>query len=659
MLSGQLLDVIKGIESDQFVPYFQPIVELRSGVLTGFEILARWRHPERGIVTPDEFIPLTERSHSINALTEKLLQRAFVIAAYMPSHLTLSINISPTQLHDSSLPSQFQRAAASGRFPLERLIVEITESALASNLERARETAHALKDMGARLALDDFGTGFSSLIHLQKLPFDELKVDASFVRSITKDRDSRKIAAAIIGLGHSLGLTTVAEGIEDQAQADLLLWLGCELGQGWFYGQPIAPRAMTRFDFAHPPGPPAGMPVTGWDHEASTHLEALPAQRLAQLQAIYDGAHVGLCFLDRNLRYTSINRGLAEIDGLPVAYHLGRAIADVVPEMYSHLETCLQRALRGKPTASTEIHDIDLTQSGDPRSLLVSCQPARDEAGEVIGISVSVIDITDRAKAEKALKESEDHYRNTVELSPQVTWTADPNGRILDFGSLWETLTGMTRDETLGEGWINALHPDDVEPARLQWEQSRRTGAPIDIEYRIGRKHGNYRWMRARAYPRRGENGEVTRWYGVVEDIDMQKKTERALLRSQSRLQAVFDAVPVGLVIAEAPSGRIVMRNPHAEYILGPSDAEIDTIDAYRKRTAFHPDGTPVQPHEYPLARAILHGETTPPEQILYQRADGSKVLLRATASPVRGLNGEITGGVLALEEIDGEKEPS
>ncbi len=656
MQSDQLHDVLRGIENDQFVPYFQPIVELRSGILTGFEILARWRHPERGIVSPDEFIPLTEQSQSINALTEKLLYWAFAVAASMPGHLSLSINISPTQLYDASLPDQFQRAAISGHFHLDRLIVEITESALVSNLERARTTAHALKDMGARLALDDFGTGFSSLIHLQQLPFDEIKVDASFVRSIAKDRESRKIAAAIIGLGHSLGLVTVAEGIEEQAQADMLLWMGCQLGQGWFYGHAITPKEIPGFDYATPLGPPAGMPVTDWDQEAPTRLDALPTQRLAQLKAIYDGAHVGLCFLDRDLRYTSINRSLADINGLPVAYHLGRIISDVSPELTRSLGPSLQRALQGEATTSFEVHDIDLTQRGNPRSLLIACQPARDEAEEIIGVSVSVIDITDRTTAEKALKESEDHYRNTVELSPQVTWTADPNGMILDFGSLWETLTGMTRDETLGSGWISALHPDDVARTRSHWEYSLRTGDPVDIEYRIGTKRGDYRWMRARALPRHDADGRIIRWYGVLEDIDAQKKTERALVRSQAQLQAVFDAVPVGLVIAEAPSGRIIMRNPHAEQILGPTASPIDTIDSYRQRTAFRADGTPIEPHEFPLARAVLHGQSTPPEQILYQRADGSKVWLSASASPVRGPNGEITGGVLVLQEIDPSK---
>ncbi len=132
-----------------------------------------------------------------------------------------------------------RRAAEQGAFPLNHLAIEITESSLVDNLELASSIASELKRMGVKLALDDFGTGYSSLRHLQALPFNEIKMDRSFVNSMIYNRDSRKIVAAVIGLGQSLGLITVAEGIEDRTQADMLQWLGCDLGQGWLYGRAI------------------------------------------------------------------------------------------------------------------------------------------------------------------------------------------------------------------------------------------------------------------------------------------------------------------------------------------------------------------------------------------------------------------------------------
>jgi EAL domain-containing protein (putative c-di-GMP-specific phosphodiesterase class I) len=144
------------------------------------------------------------------------MSQSFSSFQLLPDQLTLAVNASPIQMRDSSLPTQISQSAEETGFPLRRLIVEITESALHHNLEHAQQITGELKAMGCRLALDDFGTGYSSLLHLQSLKFNELKIDRSFVNSMTTSRDSRKIVAAIIGLGQSLGLDTVAEGVETE-----------------------------------------------------------------------------------------------------------------------------------------------------------------------------------------------------------------------------------------------------------------------------------------------------------------------------------------------------------------------------------------------------------------------------------------------------------
>jgi EAL domain-containing protein (putative c-di-GMP-specific phosphodiesterase class I) len=234
-----LLDVRQALEKEAVVPCFQPIVELRTGNLAGFEVLARWQHPSLGLILPENFISLAEENGLIGELTHQILSKSFLAASGLPEPLSLAVNVSPIQLQYVSLPRQIYHAAWDYGFPLRRLTVEVTESALVNNLERARKIATELKDMGCELALDDFGTGYSSLTHLQALPFSKLKVDRSFVGSMTEKRGSRKIVAAVVGLGHSLGMMTVAEGVETQEQADILLWLGCELAQGWLYGRPL------------------------------------------------------------------------------------------------------------------------------------------------------------------------------------------------------------------------------------------------------------------------------------------------------------------------------------------------------------------------------------------------------------------------------------
>ena len=222
----------------QLVPFFQPLIELRTGRLVGFEALARWKHPELGLIPPDGFIFLAEEDGWIDELTQELLKEALKSVSSLPSSLTLSFNISPNQLSNLRLPQLLRKAAGGTGFSLERLVIEVTESALLGDMESTLQIAKELKAMGCRISLDDCGTGYSSLLHLQSLPFDELKVDRSFVSSMTHSPQSRKIAAAVLGLGHSLGLRTVAEGIETREQAEMALILGCEVGQGWFYGKP-------------------------------------------------------------------------------------------------------------------------------------------------------------------------------------------------------------------------------------------------------------------------------------------------------------------------------------------------------------------------------------------------------------------------------------
>ena len=391
----------RAIENSEIVPFFQPLVELRTGRLRGFEVLARWNHPHRGLVLPDDFIPLAEKTGLTGLLTSHLLRSVFAAARTIPQHLTLSVNVSLTQLTDRTLPRHICLAAEEANFSLNRLILEITESALVDNTEYVYFIANELKKQGSRLALDDFGTGYSNLRHLQALPFDELKIDASFVRSMTHAKETRKIAAAIIGLGNSLDLVTVAEGVEDQAHADMLLWLGCELGQGWLYGRPVPAEELPDI-LAVKSFTPSADPTSKQADANPLRLEALPTLRLAQLHAIYDGVPVGLCFLDRNLRYVSVNQRLAVINNTSVAHHLGRSVADVSPHLFPQFEPYLRRALSGEATMGVEVRGPNRKQPGQLMTFFISFQPARDEADEVIGVSVSVVDITRRKQAEEA-----------------------------------------------------------------------------------------------------------------------------------------------------------------------------------------------------------------------------------------------------------------
>jgi diguanylate cyclase (GGDEF)-like protein len=229
-----------GIPRGEFVPFFEKQIDLTTGRISGFEVLARWEHPTRGLVQPDNFIPIAEETGMIAELSMSVMHQALAEAKNWDQSLSLSVNISPTQLKDPWLAQKIVKMLVETGFPANRLEIEITESSLFENLALAQSIVGSLKNQGIRLALDDFGTGYSSLAHLRALPFDRIKIDKSFVISIMENAESAAIVNAITRLGDSLGLSVTAEGIEDAAIEERLRQLGCHKGQGWHFGKPAS-----------------------------------------------------------------------------------------------------------------------------------------------------------------------------------------------------------------------------------------------------------------------------------------------------------------------------------------------------------------------------------------------------------------------------------
>ena len=236
----------EGIPLGQFVPYYEPQVDLTSGEIIGFEVLARWEHPTRGVIPPDSFIPVAEECGLIADMSVSVMRRAFMEARDWDQRITLSVNISPAQLKDPWLAQKIVKLLVETGYPANRLEIEITESSLFQNLSLAQSIVGSLKNQGIRLALDDFGTGYSSLAHLRALPFDRIKIDKSFVTAMNKDPESMAIVNAISKLGESLNLPITAEGIEDQGIYESLRGMGLHKGQGWHFGKPMTVSAARR-----------------------------------------------------------------------------------------------------------------------------------------------------------------------------------------------------------------------------------------------------------------------------------------------------------------------------------------------------------------------------------------------------------------------------
>ena len=232
------LDLRKAIVNAEFELYYQPITDIKSGRISGFESLVRWHHPERGIVGPVEFIPVAEESSLIVPLGEWILRQACKEAAGWPDDVTVAVNISPAQFKSKNLVPTVINALATSGLPASRLELEITETVLAQESEGAFEILHQLRNLGIRIAMDDFGTGYSSLAYLRSFPFDKIKIDQSFIRDLPGKKDSMAIVRAVVGLSSSLGITTTAEGVETREQLESVTAEGCTEVQGFLFSQP-------------------------------------------------------------------------------------------------------------------------------------------------------------------------------------------------------------------------------------------------------------------------------------------------------------------------------------------------------------------------------------------------------------------------------------
>ena len=245
------LELRQAISDGSLETYYQPVVNLEDGKVSSCEALLRWRHPERGMISPAEFIPIAEDSGLINQLGLWVLNTACAEAATWPDHVRVAVNVSPVQFRSQSLALNVAAALAACGLPASRLELEITEAVLIRDDEAALDMLHQLRKLGVRIALDDFGTGYSSLSYLQRFPFDKIKIDRSFIRDIAGPGASSSIVQAVVNIAAASDMTTTAEGVETEQQRNLLHILGCTEMQGYLFSPAIPAADVRRLLFSH------------------------------------------------------------------------------------------------------------------------------------------------------------------------------------------------------------------------------------------------------------------------------------------------------------------------------------------------------------------------------------------------------------------------
>jgi diguanylate cyclase (GGDEF)-like protein len=243
-------DLRKAIADEALEVYYQPCVDLHSNKITGCEALLRWRHPERGMISPAEFIPIAEETGLINQLGEWVLATACAEATTWPDDTSLAVNVSPVQFRSGTLALKIVAALAASGLPASRLELEITEAVLIRDDDAALEVLHQLRGIGVRIALDDFGTGYSSLSYLQRFPFDKIKIDRCFVNDLAEQGGS-SIVQAVVNIAAARHMTTTAEGVETQRQQEMLRALGCTEMQGYLFSPPKPAAEAKRILLAH------------------------------------------------------------------------------------------------------------------------------------------------------------------------------------------------------------------------------------------------------------------------------------------------------------------------------------------------------------------------------------------------------------------------
>ena len=410
--------------------HYQPLMDLSNGTMVGVEALCRWTDEHLGTVAPDLFIQVAERTGLINDLGRWVLRTACEhVAGWVgrPGERPfVSVNVSPVQLRQPSYVDEVRAALEDSGLEAERLYLEITETALVTDVQDAADTLRRLRELGVQLALDDFGTGHSSLTLLRNLPLHVVKIDRSLVTGVATEAQDAVLVRLIVDAAHTLGLRVCAEGVEEPVQAQQLVALGCDTGQGWLFGRPA-------------PGPAPGGP---WPTSRPSHtwLESSAAPPVA-----LGGNDDLVVMADRERRVTYVSAACRRILGRMPSEVVGAPLAELLGD--EHVQGPATLRLPHK--------------EGGFRWLRGVVQPLNDATGEVREVLCVLSDVTSAVLREKALADNEELFRSAFSGAPIGIALSDFDGRLLRVNPALAELVGRTTDELVEMTVADITHPGD------------------------------------------------------------------------------------------------------------------------------------------------------------------------------------------------------
>jgi len=417
------------IAEERLEVHFQPVVDLSDGSTVGVEALARWYDDELGQVPPDRFVVLAEETGLIVDLGRWVLRNACAHAARWtadrPEPFLLSVNVSPVQLREDSFFDDVVGALRDTGLAAHRLCLEVTETAIVSDVAAVASTLWRLRELGVQLALDDFGTGHSSLTLLRNLPLDIVKIDRSLIRRVAVDAHDAVLVQLVVDAAHTLGLRVCAEGVEEETQARQVVAMGCDTGQGWLFGRPAARPGLDR-------SPPA--PGSGWLAPAASGLVPLSGNDNLVLVA------------DRERTVTYVSASCRRLLGRMPSELVGRPLGEL-----------LGADPDDGPVTVRMLHKDD----GD-RWVRGIVHPLLGTAGEVREVLCVLTDVTTAVSRERELADSEELFRSAFTGAPIGIALSDFDGRLLRVNPALGELVGRSVSELLELTVADITHPDDL-----------------------------------------------------------------------------------------------------------------------------------------------------------------------------------------------------